>query len=678
MHEGTNQAVYLVDAYSDPVAVRLEGRACQANSSCLQDFLTQMLAQGKTRFVIDFERCTSVDSTFLGVVAGVALELRRKDPRGSLVLCRLGRRNLEVVQNLGLQRILTIDAGDPPAASGDGSTPLACAPAASDVENARRVLAAHENLVAADASNQGRFQDVLEFLGSAWSRGPAPRLQARIRSVGRLRAGPRGCPFEDAAMLFFLMGGALGALVVFWLGARVRARADALEERNLRLQLQRQLVIDFMHAMVQALGEGLTREQLFQRIVHAAILSTEALSACIFEKRPDNRMQGVAVEGLFPPHRPVPPQATTKLTSRARFIERVLRSEVFDISEGIVGQVARTGAGVLIGNAAEDPRILKHDDPALAVKSIIAAPIRFQGRTIGVLAVANPVDGRPFTDSDFSLVLSLAEQAGLAVHNLESMHFQIERQQLDIDLALARSIQQMLLPASTPRLPGLDVAADYVPMQKVGGDLYDFYDLGPDRLGLAVADVSGKGIAGSLLMAICRTNLRQIARRRESPADVLRELNRALAGEVCRGMFITLVFAVVDLAKGTLTFARAGHELPLICRRDPATGEAAGEFAASEGMPVGMVDEAMFDAAIADRTVPFGPGDALVLYTDGLTEAANDEDHEFSGARLADAARALLGRSAAEINAGILDVVRRFTGKDRHRDDLTLVTVKRT
>ena len=478
-------------------------------------------------------------------------------------------------------------------------------------------------------------------------------------------------------MLFFLMGAAAGALAVYWLGMKARARADRLEEEKLRLAQEKQIVVDFMHHMVQALGEGLSREELFQRIVHAAILCTEALSACIFEKRPDNQMHGVAVEGLFPPHRPLPPQIRTKLSTRARFIEQVLKSEMFDISEGIVGRVARTGQGELIADAAADPRIVKHDDPALAVRSVIAAPIRFQDRMIGVLAVANPAGGLPFTESDFSLVMSLAEQAGLAVHNLESMHFQIEKQQLDLDLALASSIQQMLLPAATPRLAGLDLAAQYVPTQQIGGDLYDFYVLSPARLGLAVADVSGKGIPASLLMAICRTNLQQIAPHHDSPARVLREVNRAMAGDVCRGMFITILYAVIDVEQGTVTFARAGHELPLISRRDPASGQPVSEFIGSEGMPIGMVGTGLFDQTIADQTIPFLPGDTLVLYTDGITEAANDDDKEFSGSRLADALRTLRSRSAAEITLGILDHVRRFSGRDHHRDDLTLVTVKR-
>jgi sigma-B regulation protein RsbU (phosphoserine phosphatase) len=478
-------------------------------------------------------------------------------------------------------------------------------------------------------------------------------------------------------MLFFLMGAAAGALVVFGLSMRAQARADRLETEKYQLTQEKQIVVDFMHHMVQALGEGVTRDELFQRIVHAAILCTGALSACIFEKRPDHKLQGVAVEGLFPPHRPLPPQANARLTTRARFIEQVLKSEVFDISEGIVGRVARTGRGELIADAAADPRIVKHDDPALAVRSVIAAPITFQDRMIGVLVVANSADGLPFNETDFSLVLSLAEQAGLAVHNLESLHFQMEKQQLDLDLALASSIQQMLLPAATPRIAGLDMAAQYVPAQKIGGDLYDFCLLGPARLGLAVADVSGKGIPASLLMAICRTNLQQIAPRHDSPAQVLIAVNRAMAGDVCRGMFITIIYAIVDVGKNLVTFARAGHELPLVLRRDSATGQPVDEFVGSEGMPLGLVDPEMFASVITDQTIPFGPGDTLVLYTDGITEAANAEGKEFSGNRLADALRTLRGRSAAEITDGILDHVRRFSGQDHHRDDLTLVTVKR-
>lgn len=156
-------SVYLVDAYSDPVLVRIEGRACFQNSSSLKDFAIEMVRQGKRRFVIDFQRCASMDSTFLGVLAGVALDLRKQQPPGSLVLCRVGQRNLELIRNLGLQRLLIIDASDKVAGVEKATKELADIKS-TELESARLVLEAHENLVAVEDSNRAKFQDVLAFL----------------------------------------------------------------------------------------------------------------------------------------------------------------------------------------------------------------------------------------------------------------------------------------------------------------------------------------------------------------------------------------------------------------------------------------------------------------------------------------------------------------------------------
>lgn len=163
MPETITKPIYLVDTYSDPVVVRIEGRASFQNSSCLRDFISEMLARGKTRFVLDFQRCASMDSTFLGVLAGAALELRKTDSNGSIVVSRVGQRNLELMRNLGLHRLLTIDAGDFPLSFQKCDTPLE-PKACSEVENARMVLEAHENLVSADEGNRSKFQDVLAFL----------------------------------------------------------------------------------------------------------------------------------------------------------------------------------------------------------------------------------------------------------------------------------------------------------------------------------------------------------------------------------------------------------------------------------------------------------------------------------------------------------------------------------
>ncbi len=161
---------YLVDASSDPVAIRIEGRASFQNSACLNDFFSELIGRGKTRFVIDFINCTSMDSTFLGVLAGVALSLRKQTPPGSLVLCRMAERNLELVRNLGLHRLLTVDT-EISDLSVNPASALPCTPDRSELESARLVLAAHENLVVADEANRAKFQDVLTFLKNRVSQG---------------------------------------------------------------------------------------------------------------------------------------------------------------------------------------------------------------------------------------------------------------------------------------------------------------------------------------------------------------------------------------------------------------------------------------------------------------------------------------------------------------------------
>jgi anti-sigma B factor antagonist len=159
----TSQPVFLVDAYADPIVVRIDGRASFLNSGGLKDFFSEMIRQGKSRFVVDFKQCASMDSTFLGVLAGAAIELKRTEVKGCLTLVRVGERNLELIRNLGLHRLATVDPGGV-AVEGTGTAQALNSQARSEIENARMVLEAHENLIAADPDNAVKFQDVLAFL----------------------------------------------------------------------------------------------------------------------------------------------------------------------------------------------------------------------------------------------------------------------------------------------------------------------------------------------------------------------------------------------------------------------------------------------------------------------------------------------------------------------------------
>ncbi|MDX2109983.1 MAG: GAF domain-containing SpoIIE family protein phosphatase [Verrucomicrobiota bacterium] len=480
-------------------------------------------------------------------------------------------------------------------------------------------------------------------------------------------------------MLFnFLLGLVIGASAGWYFYYLKKRQVAQLDEEKLMLVQEKQIVLEFMHNLAESIGEGVTRDELLRRVVHAAVLSTGALSAAIFEMTPSGKLRGLAIEGLFPPQRPLPESMRDKLTTRTKFLEQVLRSEEFELGEGLIGSVAKTGQPVIIADARTDPRVVHHNDAALVIRSMIVVPMQFRNTLIGVLAIANPGDSMAFSDTDFSLGKSLAEQAAMAIHNLDLMALQIEKNKLDMDLSIASSVQGMLLPKEFNFAAGLDVDAIYIPAQKVGGDLYDIFPLANGRIGLAVADVSGKGISASLLMAICQSNLRHLAKSYDSPARVLTELNRVMRDDMRQDMFVTIIYAVIDMQAGELCFARAGHELPIYCHL--ATAEQTSptvSMPGSEGMALGMVPTALFEAIISDRRLPFTANDVFVMYTDGLTERANLAGAQFSHGRLAESLGILHSRSASEINRNILESVSRFCGEVAPHDDITLLTIKR-
>lgn len=477
-------------------------------------------------------------------------------------------------------------------------------------------------------------------------------------------------------MWWLFLGLLLGLSAVWWYRLSARRRYLRVDEERLQLKQEKLMLVEFIHSLVEATGEGLERDDLFQRIARAAVLSTGSLSACLFELRPGGKLVAVAVEGLFPPQRAVPPLRGRPGT-RAAFIEQVLKSENFELGEGVIGAVAQSGKAVLIEEGSKDPRVVPQEDVSLQLRSLIAAPIFFRKKVIGVLAVANPADGMAFTQTDLSLVQSLAEQAGLSIHNSDLMAVQMEKKKLDYDIAVASSVQAMLLPEKFPNMPCLQIGAFYRPAQKIGGDLYDVIELDENRIGFAIADVSGKGISASLLMAICQTRLRHYAKHHASPADVMRNMNRKMVAQLRQDMFITLTYAIFDRRTDTLNICRAGHELLLVVRPGESGGQPRAEYVGGDGMAIGMVPSEIFDEIIEEHEVSFAKGDIAVFYTDGVTEAAAEAGgEEFGSERLADLICTNAARSAEEINAMIVDTVEKFTKKHYFDDDLTLITLK--
>jgi phosphoserine phosphatase RsbU/P len=253
-----------------------------------------------------------------------------------------------------------------------------------------------------------------------------------------------------------------------------------------------------------------------------------------------------------------------------------------------------------------------------------------------------------------------------------------EKKRLEEELRIAREIQMSLLPRGALSAPGLEITALCVPAREVGGDYYDFFTLSGGRVALLVADVSGKGTSAALYMAELKGLLLSLSQRHESPRELLIETNRILSDNLDSRSFITMTYAVIDVAARTLTFARAGHT-PLIYL--PATGPRAGraQVCQPSGLVLGLrIDDIheKFTALLEEQTIPIAPGDVFVLYTDGVTEAMNLAGDLFGDPRLGRIVEEHGHLRSAELRERILREVESFAGEADQHDDLTLILMK--
>jgi len=253
------------------------------------------------------------------------------------------------------------------------------------------------------------------------------------------------------------------------------------------------------------------------------------------------------------------------------------------------------------------------------------------------------------------------------------LHVQREKQRLDDELRIAREIQKSLLPVEPPAIDGLGIADLCEPAREVGGDYYDFFDIGPRQLGVLVADVSGKGTSAALYMAELKGLMLALSHTHRSPRRLLIEVNRLLSAHLDNRSFITMTYAIVDLERGTLTSARAGHP-PLI-----VAGNGVCEVVMSSGMVLGLRLPGAgdrFEAVLEEHTRPIAAGDVIVLYTDGITEAMDQNGELFGDAALVRVVAGHQHLDAAGIRERVLREVKAFVGDAEPHDDMTMVVLK--
>jgi len=302
--------------------------------------------------------------------------------------------------------------------------------------------------------------------------------------------------------------------------------------------------------------------------------------------------------------------------------------------------------------------------------SLLCAPLRSRERTLGALLLGRLADRATFTASDEKLAMAIAGQAAIAIEKAWLHRQEIERQRMEEELSVARRIQLSLLPQACPDSPGWQFAASYRAAREVSGDFYDFFEApdDPAQLRIVIGDVTGKGVPAALMMAFSRALIRAESTSGRNPAEVLKRVNRAIARNRSR-LLLTAFYAALDTRSGRMTFASGGHDWPLWLQS--ATGECL------ELETRGIILGALGEIPLADRAVDLAPGDLVVCFTDGVTEARNSEGQMFDLERLRAVVKTSRHAGAQRVLTAIVEAVESFAGDTPQSDDLTVVVVKR-
>jgi serine phosphatase RsbU (regulator of sigma subunit) len=318
-------------------------------------------------------------------------------------------------------------------------------------------------------------------------------------------------------------------------------------------------------------------------------------------------------------------------------------------------------------------------DAMKAAQIKVVVPLVSQGELIGLLNLGPRLSQQEYSADDRKLLNDLATQTAPAVQVAQLVRQQQqqaqERERIEQELRVARLIQQTLLPKEVPDLEGYKLAAYYQPAREVGGDFYDFLKLDDEHLGLVVGDVTDKGVPAAIVMATTRTMLRASAQRLNSPGEVLKRVNDVIVRDIPPNMFITCLYAILNLKSGLLRYANAGHDLPYRRRSSSSNTNNGGgaEELRARGMPLGLLPGMSYE----EKEIVLERGDSVLFYSDGLVEAHDPHYEMFGFPRL----QGLVGAhpGGATMVDFLLEELARFVGDSwEQEDDITLVTLQRS
>lgn len=474
--------------------------------------------------------------------------------------------------------------------------------------------------------------------------------------------------------LFETLSATLAAVLSanIWLLFYQRRQIHRLRIEQSEILAEEEKLLRFSHDLADAFKDETRPAELHRRIVEGVVRIAEGAGGALYlaDKSGTLLVPSFVTRGC-PAFAALPERVEMQARHNRSIIDSHLRLRAFAGGEGAVGTVWNAGEAIFAGKAEDIPgekfRVPQGRQPETAM----IAPLCYAGSRLGVLALATRPGEKPFRDQHFQVFKSIAEQAAFALYAAGMFAEAHEKRRMQNDLDIAQDIQRILLPQEAPSVPGFGVDGFNLPARQVSGDYFDYVAVSETLTGVAIADVSGKGVPAALIMAMCRSALRTHAIGNPSAADVLHRVNRQLYPDIQEDMFISMAYLIIDHESREITLARAGHDAPLLCRG--RNGDV--ERLNPAGMALGVDGGDVFERVTVNHQVRLDVGDTILLYTDGVPEALDPDGEEFGLERL----KGLLAESRHQNPRALIEIiggqVRDFASGAQQHDDITLIAI---
>ena len=472
---------------------------------------------------------------------------------------------------------------------------------------------------------------------------------------------------------------ALGVVVVILLGLLLALRNQRRRNREIRrrfrdLEGEEQRMFSFLHDLGLAIENEPSPTVLSRIIVDGIDKVVNARGGAVYFLGAGNSfLLPSYISEDCPPLIGIPVEVRKKAERDPRALESHLRLSRVTVDEGILGYCLAVGEPIHVKDVKNHPSFRDAFTRYTEDVSALLSPLRHAGKDLGVLVVARRHQDGGFSQNDFTVFRSAAEQSSFAIGNARIHREAHEKRAMEGELQNAREVQRILLPQEDPVVPGFRISGTNLPARIISGDYYDYLDLGDGKFGIVIADVSGKGLPAGLLMAMCRSALRSVAPGKTSPSEVLAAVNRQLFPDIREDMFISMAYAILDPASGRLKVARAGHDPALLFRRDSGNVE----LLRSPGLALGVDGGTVFERVTKDQEIELQAGDCVLFHTDGVREAVDPQDEEFGMERMSEVFRMAAPLGAEAVLSRMQDELRQFTGDGPQMDDITLVAIEK-